>query len=100
MPATGFVFCKVTFLYGETGVALKGNPGREALPVGASMEIDVKWRDATLRYDGERAGCFESKHRVARPPFVVSEISDSKAAPGKPAARAKTGGNCPRRGGL
>ena len=45
-------------------------------------------------YDGERAGLAswsESKHRVARPPFVVCEISDSKAAPGKPAARAKTG---------
>ena len=40
-------------------------------------------REATLRYDGERAGCCKSENRVARPPFVVSEISDSKAATGK-----------------
>src|SRR4051794_19293589 len=35
------------------------------------------------------------KHRSARPPFVVSEISDSKAASSKPDARAKTGATAP-----
>ena len=47
-------------------------------------------REATLVTRGAR-GCFISRDRVARPPFVVSEISDSKAASSKPDARAKTG---------
>ena len=99
-PATESLFCKVTFCMERPASPVMGDPGGEALPTGRPIKFRASWRDATLRYDGERAGMLlvSSTNRVARPPFVVSEISDSKAAPGKPAARAKTGGNCPRRG--
>jgi hypothetical protein len=78
----------------KTDVA-DGNSGCEAPGAGPEHPKDFRGasqsrREATLVTRGA-LGLLVSKLRCARPPFVVSEISDSKAASSKPDARAKTG---------
>src|SRR5450432_694929 len=94
-PATGFVVCKVTFLYGEDRrcrwqLGLRGAGRRAGAPEDFSGRQSVA-AGSHARYEGSARGLLVGKLRCARPPFVVSEISDSKAASSKPDARAKTG---------